>query len=174
MQHEPIDLPNAYWVEPEQLLAGPYPCAVDLPTAERRVAALLSFGIDYIVDLTEPGEYNLRPYWSLLLPQADALARTVERRQPSIPDLGTPAVGQMRSILDTIDAALATGRKVYVHCWGGIGRTGTVVGCYLVRRGLRGDDALVTIAELRRKLPNGHKLSPETHAQREMVRTWRE
>lgn len=45
----------------------------------------------------------------------------------------TPTVDQMRAILDAIDRA--AGSIVYVHCWGGHGRTGTVAGCYLVRHG---------------------------------------
>lgn len=32
-------------------------------------------------------------------------------------------------ILDAIDARLEAGKSVYVHCWGGIGRTDTVAGC---------------------------------------------
>ena len=31
---------------------------------------------------------------------------------------------------------------MYLHCWGGVGRTGTVVGCWLVRHGRTGDEAL--------------------------------
>ena len=31
----------------------------------------------------------------------------------------------MQEILDAVDRALAAGRNVYLHCWGGIGRTGT-------------------------------------------------
>ena len=46
-----------------------------------------------------------------------------------------------------VDDALGEGRTVYVHCWGGIGRTGTVVGCWLVRHGLTGRGALDQIAD---------------------------
>ena len=45
------------------------------------------------------------------------------------------------TILDAIDVALAQGRTVDVRCWGRIGRTGAVVGCWLVRHGLTGDGA---------------------------------
>ena len=69
-----------------------------------------------------------------------------------IPDTGNPKPAQVESILDTIDTAIAAGRRVYVHCWGGIGRTGTIVGCYLVRHGLTGDQALAEIA----RRPPGH------------------
>ena len=45
------------------------------------------------------------------------------------------------TILGAIDVALAQGRTADVHCWGWIGRTGAVVGCWLVRHGLTGDGA---------------------------------
>ena len=70
----------------------------------------------------------------------------VHERHP-IRDLSVPRSPQdMASILDALDEALEGGRNVYVHCWGGVGRTGTVVGCWLVRHGLTGDQALAQIA----------------------------
>ena len=45
-----------------------------------------------------------------------------------------------------IDEAMSAGKAVYVHCWGGVGRTGTVVGCWLVRHGRTGEQALEQIA----------------------------
>ena len=51
-----------------------------------------------------------------------------------IPDISIPAdPNQMIAILDAIDAALFEGHGVYIHCWGGVGRTGTVVVCWLKR-----------------------------------------
>ena len=64
--------------------------------------------------------------------------------------MGVPTIPHMTRILDEVDGALADGGSVYVHCWGGIGRTGTVVGCWLVRHGLDDGDAVARIAELRR------------------------
>ena len=173
-QPQHADLPGAYWVLPGQLLAGPYPCAAELPMARRRIAALLSFGVDLIIDLTEPGEYNLRPYWPLLSEQPPSAPRNVVRTQLSIPDMDTPTVEQMQRILAQIDTAIDRGAVVYVHCFGGIGRTGTVIGCYLVRRGMQGDAALEEIRRLRSGLPDAQRISPETAAQRQMVRTWAE
>lgn len=166
-------LPGAYWVLPGQLLAGPYPCAADLPAAEQRVANLLACGVTYVVDLTEPGEYNLRPYWPILRQKAEAAGTRVERWNSPIPDMSTPSVVQMREILKRIDAALVSGHRVYVHCFGGVGRTGTVIGCHLVERGMQGNEALVEIERLRLGLPNANCASPETDAQRRMVRTWK-
>ena len=98
-------------------------------------------------------------------------------RRLSIRDLDVPrSRDEMSRILDEIDAALALGHTVYVHCWGGIGRTGTVVGCHLVRHGLTGDEALAAIARLWPTMQKSHRRdrSPETAAQHAWVRGWRE
>jgi protein-tyrosine phosphatase len=67
---------------------------------------------------------------------------------------------------------LEQGETAYVHCYGGIGRTGTVIGCYLVRHGMSGKEALAEIAHLRQVTPVDWVTSPETRAQRQMVWNW--
>jgi protein-tyrosine phosphatase len=79
----------------------------------------------------------------------------------------------MVRILDDVDEAIARGQTAYVHCWGGIGRTGTVVGCWLMRHGLAGGDPIARIAELRRDVSDARVPSPQTSAQRAMVRAWK-
>jgi protein-tyrosine phosphatase len=73
-------------------------------------------------------------------------------------------------ILDQIDNAVSSGEVVYVHCWGAVGRTGTVVDCYLVRHEMTGKQALAEIARLRKGTPDGWKTSPETDVQQPLVR----
>jgi protein-tyrosine phosphatase len=51
-------------------------------------------------------------------------------------------MAQMAAIQDLLAHYLAWGETVYVHCFGGIGRTETVIGCYLVEQGMSGDGAL--------------------------------
>ena len=91
-----------------------------------------------------------------------------------IGDFGLPTAYQMNSILDSIDQNLENGRKIYLHCWGGIGRTGTTVGCYLVRRGKTGEEALDQLSTWWRGVPKSryHIHSPETFEQMEFIRTW--
>ena len=61
----------------------------------------------------------------------------------------------------------------YERCWGGIGRTGTVVGCWLVTHAAtQGDEAIKRIAELRMGTPDGARRSPETSEQCRLVREW--
>lgn len=91
----------------------------------------------------------------------------------SIQDLGTPAVEEMTRILEHVASEIAAGRPVYVHCLGGVGRTGTVVGCWMVQQeGHTAENALQRIAELRHPTRDGHQRSPETAEQREFVLRW--
>jgi protein-tyrosine phosphatase len=157
-----------YWVQPGQLMAGPHPGAWDENQARQRLRRLLDLGVTFFVDLTEPNE--TQSYDLLLSTEAAALNRDVTYRQLAIQDMDIPDQSRMVAILDTIDMAIRRGYVVYVHCLAGLGRTGTVVGCYLVRHGLSGDDALAEIARLR----GGRSDSPQTDEQCYMVSTWHE
>jgi protein-tyrosine phosphatase len=152
------------YVVTEHLLAGEYPGAADAESSERRLRAFTENGIATFVDLTHPAD-ALPPYEHLLPADGRRIAHPIV-------DLGTTTVPHMTRILDDVDAALAGGRSVYVHCWGGIGRTGMVVGCWLVRHGLDEGDPLRAIARLRRGVPDAWAASPQTAAQRAMVTGW--
>lgn len=165
-------IPDSYWVIPGRLLAGEYPGHPDDTRARQKLGLLLEAGITLFFDLTEPGEYGLRPYAQLLAELAAPRGQRCEHRRFPIPDFGTVAPHALAELLADIDAALEAGHRPYVHCYGGIGRTGTVVGCYLVEHGLSSADALATIARLRADTPDGIRQSPETAAQRAMVHAW--
>jgi protein-tyrosine phosphatase len=73
-------------------------------------------------------------------------------------------------ILADISQALATGDKVYIHCWGGIGRTGTVVGIWHVSRGHAPDAALARIKAARQGTMKAGRDAPENDRQVNSIR----
>jgi predicted protein tyrosine phosphatase len=165
-------IPESYWVEPDRLLAGEYPAQLNVDFTRHRLDKLIEAGFDTFIDLTRPNETI--PYVYILQEEARLYEVEVEHHRFPIGDFGLPTPEQMNLILDMIDVSLQTGRKIYLHCWGGIGRTGTTVGCYLVRRGSTGEEALRQLAEWWRTVPKSqiHPHSPETHAQAEFIRNW--
>jgi hypothetical protein len=157
--------PESYWVEPGVLLAGTYPGVVDRAEGQLRVSQLVAGGVTLFVDLTE--ERELEPY-------AGALEGRARHVRMPIRDMDVTTPEQMRRTLDLIDREHARCGVSYVHCWGGAGRTGTVVGCWLVRHGHDGRSALERIVELRAASPALWLESPQTAAQRRMVLGWPE
>jgi protein-tyrosine phosphatase len=158
----PLPIPGCYWVEPGRLLAGEYPGAWDAAEAAARLRRFCSCGIELFVDLTE--EHEVEPY--------DHLLDGARHERRPIADFGTATNADYRATLDAIDEALAGDVRVYVHCRGGLGRTGTVVGCWLVRHGKDGGDAVARIASLRRGTPHATSPSPETPEQRGVIAGW--
>ena len=165
-------IPESYWVLPGRFLAGEYPARSEAESSRRRLEALIAAGFDLFIDLTRPNE--VVPYAKTLLEQAQAYEVEVSHRRFPIGDFGLPTPEQMNLILDAIDESLQAGRKVYLHCWGGIGRTGTTVGCYLVRQGKTAEEALDQLSAWWRGVPKSHyhPHSPETQEQVRFIRTW--
>lgn len=158
-------MPDSYWVD-ETFAAGEYPGAAAEHVARQRLSRFASAGIGLFLDLTHPAD-GLAPYEHLLV--------SGERMHRPIVDMGTPTERELVDTLDAIDAAIESGTRLYVHCWGGIGRTGTVVGCWLVRHGMDAGDAVELIRERRQGIPSIRRYpeSPQTRAQHRFVHAWR-
>jgi DNA polymerase-4 len=167
-------LKNSYWVALGRFLAGPYPRGENDTETRSRLRNLFQSGVYAFINLTEPGEYNLPSYRDLLVPEMARLAQDMLPRhiQIPIPDMSVPSTQDMKKILEAIETTLADGYNLYLHCFGGRGRTGMVVGCYLVNHGLGPRAALAQISQWRSNLPGGKYPSPETEDQRKMVLGW--
>lgn len=166
---------NTYWVLPGRLLAGEYPGEKTPKLSRQKLASYLDVGIDAFLDLTE--EHELSPYEVELQALAAAKQTACLYQRMPIRDVNVPSnPEQMKRILATVEQWLQTGRHVYIHCWGGVGRTGTVVGCYLVSQGMTGNAALAQIEQFWTHMSPSKRqrkpVSPETPQQMAYVRHW--
>ena len=173
MTHPPRPIPESYWVLPDRFLAGEYPGSWEDERTTKRIDSFLNAGLDTFIDLTKEGE--LPPYAGILSERAHAYSITAKHLRFSIGDFGIPSVEQMVRTLDALDTAIEEGHRIYVHCWGGVGRTGTTVGCYLVRHGNSGANALDQLADWWQGVPKHilHPRSPETNEQANFILAWK-
>ena len=148
----------------DRLYAGEYPGDKSADKAKEKLAAFCSFGITHFIDLTEEGE--LEPY-AHLLPEG-----VVHRRFPIV-DVSVPENhDDVAALLVYIDKVLSSSEasKVYVHCWGGVGRTGTIIGCYYVYKGCDFVSALVRLRESFKQCPKSERRkTPETLEQEKFI-----
>ncbi|MFZ6757478.1 protein-tyrosine phosphatase family protein [Undibacterium sp. Ji50W] len=164
---------NTYWVQAGHLLAGEYPGAIDPAISARKLENFLDCGVRHFIDLTETGE--LHPYLDQLMALADLRGLQVRHERFAIPDKSIPASPkQMHTILHSLNKALEKQGAVYVHCYGGIGRTCMVIACYLAQTredshaALKELDLLWQQMEKKDRWPN----TPETPEQLAWVMNW--
>lgn len=167
---------KTWWIAENQLLGGQYPGTPNPDDQEGMLAALLDIGITYFISLQEEHETGsgTKPFPDYM-PTVCSLAKQrgidVGFQRFPIRDQTAAPIDTLASVLDCIDGQLENGRKVYVHCWGGNGRTGTVAGCWLVRHGRTAEQAFAEMAAGR----NGRRFrfqAPENDRQRVIVRSW--
>lgn len=97
-------------------------------------------------------------------PDGNVLARHgLELLHIPVPDFTPPAPEDIDTFLQHARFQRHEGKAIVVHCGAGIGRTGTMIACYLVGQGMSADQA---IALIRKKRPG----SIETQEQEEAVR----
>jgi atypical dual specificity phosphatase len=136
------------WLVADQMLGCAY------PRRDVALAALSEQGISLLVNLNE------REHAGEKL-QAHGLTSV----HVPIKDFSAPSIDQLEQGIAVIEEALSQGQRVAVHCGGGLGRTGTLLACYLVHAGASADDAIERVRNLR---PG----SIETKAQVDAIRTF--
>jgi atypical dual specificity phosphatase len=144
-QQQKIILPNFSWVI-EDKLAG-----MGRPNSETAFAFLKDLGVSNLITLTQNQlPFNLLEKYNL---RADHYPVEV---------MTAPSLVQITQAVSRIDYLIGEGKKVVVHCAVGVGRTGTILACYLVSQGLSAREA---ISQLRQMRPG----SVETNSQEAVV-----
>ncbi|MBW2264036.1 MAG: dual specificity protein phosphatase family protein [Deltaproteobacteria bacterium] len=166
---------DAYWVDPGRFMAGPHPGGGSAEATRARTASLLEAGILCAINLTEPHEEKQEDRYEDVL-SALASDRGLEAAcaRFALWDGTSPSPAAVKELLDVIDACLARDMPVYLHCKVGLGRTGVMVGCWLVRHGVARPRAAVRhISKLRRHAATARITSPSTREQIARVRSWK-
>ncbi len=142
--------PALTWVVPRKVIGMGRPGDDDL-------GRLRSAGVRHLISLTtsplDPDTLAEHGLSAIHLPLSDMSAPTVE---------------EIVRFVRTLDEILADGGRVAVHCGAGLGRTGTMLACYLVSRGRSAEDAL---REVRRRRPGSVESREQEAAVRE-YETW--
>lgn len=162
------------WRVDDELLAGEFPATKDDPVrSDEKLQVLIDAGIRTFIDLTDADttDNHLTPYEPRLTKASEMRRIDLRRINLPIPDGGVAEGQRYDEIVATIDEHRARG-GVYVHCWGGVGRTGTVIGCVLAAAGH--DHGLIEqrLDELRAGTSKAHRRCPENDAQLDVIRRW--
>lgn len=177
-----VPIKNSYLVDRELgLYAGEYPGDKDDFECKMKVGSFDGYpcGFRYFYDLTEKDE--LKPYRHYLKCKQ-------EYHKFPIPDCGTPKdTTSVARLLDEIinrgvrnqENIIHGNEKTYIHCWGGVGRTGTIVACYYAYR-MKGNGytideiyrkALDMLADSFSRCPKSkYRISPENQQQRDFIK----
>lgn len=177
----PTPCHRTYWVADDWLLAGAYPGRPEPADHRERIQSLFDAGMRTFINLQEENEKNnsgvaFVRYDDELRRLASDRGEHIAHLRFPVPDGGTTSVDRMRCILDAIDLSLVANRPVYVHCFGGMGRTGSTICCWLQRHGLASpDNVLSLLTQLRQAdVERATWKAPENDSQEGFVLSWTE
>jgi atypical dual specificity phosphatase len=127
-EKQQLILPNFSWLI-EHKLAG-----VSQPWSEDALTILKTQGVNALLSLTEE-------------PISPELLSKVAMQAEHLPiaDYTAPTITQVDQAIVTINSYLNKGFPVAVHCAAGLGRTGTILACYLVWQGASAEAAVIRV-----------------------------
>ncbi len=115
------------------------------PRSKEDLMTLREQGLRTLVRLVEPNEA-----W---VTGRDVNQAGLEDYNEPVPDFAAPTQAQIDRIIAFIDSHLEHDTPVGVSCNAGIGRTGVILACYLVHKGLTAKEALELVVEKRGRAP---------------------
>lgn len=153
---------RVYWLDeawPGKLALAARPRGGDW--LEDEIADWKSQGVGAVLSLLTPEEEEVL---ELRGEASEARKQGLEFRSFPIPDRQAPkSEAMLAEALEETSRVLSSGRNVLVHCRQGVGRSGLVTACLLVRKGMSPGAAIEKIS-LARGVP-----VPETEEQREWI-----
>lgn len=189
----------ASWLIPGYVLCGSYPGASPgRPSDDGLLSQVRKAGVNTFVCLQEElppqdeewpadGVPNLseRAKWATgnFLNYRDAAGVTARYVHYGLPDLSVcESLDALDDIVCSLRKRIEAGDKLYIHCWGGRGRTGLIAACLLgaLYGDIDAEEALERVQcyyDIRQPLGreasgSARKMSPETEAQKNQVRDW--
>ena len=134
-------IPNFGWVVPGELAGsgdiGGWRTS-DVGLLRQNMSWLVDEGIGGIATLTESS-----------LDESIVEENGFEYKHIPVVDMAPPSVEAVLEFLSFSKECLKNGKAVLVHCSAGLGRTGTMLSCYLVGNGTEPFEAIQRIRQLR-------------------------
>jgi atypical dual specificity phosphatase len=118
-------LPNFSWMIENRLAGASY------PHSEDAIALLQKLGVQALLSLSEEA-----------LPTEFSRKYKLQIEHLPLADFTAPILEQVERALAIIDGFLGHDLPVAVHCGAGLGRTGTILACYLVSQGSSARNAI--------------------------------
>jgi protein-tyrosine phosphatase len=172
MKMQILPFKKSYWILPGKLLVGEVPTGMSLPETKEKLNGLKNLNVSVIINLMEDDETN-REGDLFYNYEEDALKLGMKTFRFSIEDVSIPSKELMDSIINQMHKSIQNNDTIYVHCWGGVGRTGTVVGCFLKKfKYATNENVFEFIDYLKRTSAMNERMSPETSEQMNFVLNW--
>ncbi len=128
------------------------------------------YGAELHASLTELIEHGIGAILSLTeepLPSSPLSEFGIDYLHLPVDDFTAPSGEQIDQAIDFIKSQLKYKRGTLIHCHAGIGRTGTVLACFLVSQGHEPADA---IAQVRRRRPGSCEVYTQEYAVHQYAR----